>query len=91
MMADAAAAVASTAVALASEAAAFQCHCPRGWSASVDCSTRDDECPVGCSGHGLCGPGGVCHGPNSPTAASSVAGALHGGLRRMPRLELLHR
>ena len=44
----------------ARDAAAPRCHCPRGWRAEDDCSVSDDECPVGCSGHGVCQAGGVC-------------------------------
>lgn len=33
-------------------AAAYQCHCARGWAGALDCSVRDG-CPLGCV-HGAC-------------------------------------
>lgn len=55
-IAKAAADMAALAAARAVQAAMPRCECARGWM-SVDCSVRDDHCPVSCGQHGRCSKG----------------------------------
>ena len=75
---------ASVVSAEAARAAALpRCHCARGWRAEPDCSVRDAECPIGCSGHGVC-VGGECNcetGWHGPFCATSTSRARRAALR----------